>query len=105
MARIKSVTIETEIVFPDATAFAEARKRARYGHKVWLVYRRADGSHVIRLYSAAAIKAAMLASGTKGRFWWMSASNGISNVCLSWSFAVHLFRCARGAERHGFSAA
>ena len=53
----------------------------------------------------AAIKAAMLATGTQGRFWWISANSGTRNICRSWHYAVHLWRCAMGAERTGYSAA
>lgn len=99
------ITVETEVITADSSAFDIARKKAVHGHKTWLVYRRKDGSHVARIYTAAAIKAALLASGTRGKFWWMAANSGHSNMCRSWSYGIHLWRCARGAERHGFSAA
>lgn len=102
--RAASITTETEIVTQDSSAFEIARRKARYGHKTWLVYRRRDGSHVTRLYTADAIKAAMLATGTRGRFWWISGSSGTGNICQSWHYAIHLLKCARGWERHGYSA-
>ena len=103
--RQSPITTETEIVTPDNSAFQIARKKAVHGHKTWLVYRRRDGSHVAQLYTASAIKAAMIATGTQGRFWWISANSGTGNICRSWHYAVHLWRCARGWARHGYSAA
>ena len=99
------ITVETEIVTADDAAAVIAKRKAIKGHKTWMCWKRKAGSYVARLYTAAGIKAAMLDGGTKGRFWWYGASDGVGSICLSWSFAVHLLKCARGAERHGFSAA
>jgi hypothetical protein len=46
------------------------------------------------------VKAALLASGTRGRWHWFSANSGTGNMCRSWHYGVHLWRCARGQERH-----
>lgn len=105
MARPAPITRETQIITPNNEAAVIAKRKAMKGHKTWLVFVKRDGSYVARLYTAEAIKAAMLAVGTQGRFWWYSASTGTSNLCRSWHYAVHLLKCARGAERHGYSAA
>jgi|SRR5579859_2837791 len=86
------------VVTPDTTAFEIAKRKAKFGRRDWLVFKRRDGAFETRPYSAAAIKAALLAGGSSVRFTWFSAG-GISNICRSWSFGVHLFRCARGNER------
>lgn len=94
----------TEFVADRVEAFGMARRKAIKGHRTWLLFRRKDGQFEGRLYSASAIKAALLAGGTRGRFHWID-SGGISHVCCSWDYGVHLFRCARGAERKGYSLA
>ena len=78
---------------------ADAHRKAVKGHRTWLVFKRRDGEFEARLYSASAIKSAMLAGGTKGRFTWYDPS-GASNICRSWNYALHLLKCARGAERY-----
>lgn len=95
----------TAIITPDNSAHDIAFRKARYGHKTWLVFHRRDGSWETRQYSADAIKAALIAVGTQGRFFWYSANCGTPNLCRSWHYGVYLWRCARGAERHGYSAA
>ena len=83
-----------EIVTADNSAFEIARRKSRYGHSSWLVFRRKDGSYVAASYSAQAIKAALLAGGTQGRFSWYD-STGVAHICRSWSFGIYLYRCAR----------
>jgi hypothetical protein len=78
-----------------ASAFDIAERKSRYGHKTWLVFKRKDGEYEARLYSAESIKAALLAGGLRGRFYWFIG--GGSYVCRSWSYGVHLWRCARSA--------
>jgi hypothetical protein len=80
------------------TIFQIAERKSRFGHRSWLVFKRRDGQFEARPYAADAIKAALLAGGGRTRFWWYDGS-GISNICRSWSYGVHLWRCARGAER------
>lgn len=93
------------IVSFDETALTLAQRKARYGHKTWLCFRRRDGAWEARLYNSDAIKAALLAGGTQGRFHWYSASCGTPNLCRSWHYGLHLLKCAKGWEKHGYSAA
>lgn len=94
-----------EIVTADNSAHEIAIRKAQHGHKTWLCFRRRDGSWVARLYNADAVKAALLAVGTQGRFYWYSANSGTPNLCRSWHYGLHLLKCAKGAERRGYSAA
>ena len=50
------------------TRYDEARRKARYGRKSWLWWRDRDGIEHAAAETAESLKAALLASGTKGRF-------------------------------------
>lgn len=79
-------------------AFELARRKARYGHRDWVVYRRRDGSWSAAQYSAAAIKAAMLEMGTAGHFSLIAASTGIGHR-YNWPMGCLAIRNARFLAR------
>jgi hypothetical protein len=79
------------------TAFQIAQRKARYGHKSYLVWTDRSGEQQYALYNKANIKRAILDVGTKGRFYWLSASTGVSNIARSFSYMLHLLKCAPGA--------
>jgi len=70
-------------------------RKARYGHRSYLYWRGDDGVFHFALYSHAAIKAAILAVGCHGRFYWCDAA-GVSHIARSFSFMIYLWRCAGG---------
>lgn len=75
-------------------AYAEATRKAKYGHRDWLVWQNRDGSWSARRASADAIKAALLAVGTAGRFTLVSASTAIRNK-YNWRMGITFWRNAR----------
>ncbi len=72
----------------------ELRRRARYGHRCWLYWQNRDGSLGFAPYGRDGIKQAILAVGTKGRFYWYD-QHGSSNIARSFSYMIHLWRCAK----------
>lgn len=87
----------TEIVGSRETVFAVAKTKARCGNKTWLIFARRDGKFEARPYSALAIKAALLAGGSKTRFSWFDGRH--SHICRSFGYGIHLWRCAKGHEK------
>lgn len=79
--------------------FADTKRLATKGHRSWLIYRDRRGDDQRALYHSDAIKAAMLAIGTSGHFYWIDPS-GNRNICRSWNYALHLLKCARGHEKY-----
>lgn len=78
--------------------FALAKKKARYGHKSWIVWRDRDGIWNAAVESVETIKAAMLAVGTQGR--WTAVSR-IDHV-QRWRDGVRILGNARvGAHPNG----
>lgn len=82
-----------------STFFADTKRLATKGHRTWLIFRDRTGCYQRSLYGADAIKSAMLAVGTAGRFYWIDPS-GNSNICRSWNYALHLLKCARSNARY-----
>lgn len=76
------------------TTYQDAQKKARYGHRDWVAYKGKDGALVFAPRSAAVIKAAMLAVGTRGRFTILAASTGIGHT-MNWSIGCIMLRNAR----------
>lgn len=74
-------------------AFAAARRKQRYGHRNQLVWRDRAGDFHTAERSPAAIKRAMLATGTNGRFTEI-AERGFSYV-ITWPMGVLMIRNAR----------
>lgn len=87
----------TQIIAPDSSIFEIARTKATRGHKTWLIWLRRDGTYEGRPYAAEAIRLALLASGTQGRFWWYD-EHGTGHMCRSWRYGVQLWRVARRGE-------
>lgn len=78
------------------TVYQEAVRKARYGHKAYIVWTDRAGIQRYALYNKQNIKLAILAVGTKGRFYWLDASTGVSNIARSFSYMLHLLKCAPG---------
>ena len=77
------------------TDLALVQRKARYGHRSYLYWRGADGLIHYALYSHAAIKAAMLAVGCTGKFYWYDHA-GTGHIARSYPYMIHLWRCAGG---------
>lgn len=74
-----------------ADAYETARKKARYGHKDWIVWTEKTGTRFAAPKSRESIKAALLAVGTQGRFSLIGASNAVSFV-VCWSLGTQMMR-------------
>jgi hypothetical protein len=72
------------------------QRKARYGHRCYLYWYARDGSFQWAPYGKQHLKAAILAVGTKGRFYWYDAT-GCSNIARSFSYMLHLWKCAPSA--------
>lgn len=70
----------------------ELRKKARYGHRSYL-YWTANGEFRWAPYSKAAIKAAILDVGVKGRLYWFDGA-GNSHIARSFAMMIRIWRCA-----------
>ena len=82
-----------------AATYEEARRRARYGHKEWLLYIDRSGNHVYTMLSKASIKQAMLAMGTNGRCEMITASSACG-LSVDWRCGVNILREYRKGWRH-----
>lgn len=65
-----------------------ARRMARQGHRDWLCWMDRNGNRFAARCTAANLKAAMLATGTQGRFTRYEASTGTALSSSSWSVAT-----------------
>lgn len=74
--------------------YEQAVKKARYGHRNWIIYQPKGSEEVAEPATAEALKRAMLAVGTKGRFTLLAASTAIGHR-VTWRLAVTLLRNAR----------
>jgi hypothetical protein len=70
-----------------------ARRKSRYGHRQWIVWREPAGEYRAELATAANLKRAMLDTGTQGKFWGWCA-DGCPTV-LRWGMAVVWWRNSR----------
>lgn len=75
-------------------AFDLARRKARYGHRDWVVWCDRNGDWHTDRYSVASLKAAMLAIGTKGHFSVIEASTAIGHR-YNWPLACLARRNAK----------
>lgn len=75
-------------------AFGLAKRKARHGHRDWIVYRDRGGAYHAAQRSPAAIKAAMLAAGTGGRWSLIAASTAVGHK-MTWRMGVTMLRNAR----------
>lgn len=77
-----------------AEAYALARRKARYGHRDWVIWQDRDGNWHTDRYSRASLKAAMLAVGTQGHFTVLAASTAVGHR-YNWPMACLGFRNAK----------
>ena len=68
-----------------------ARRKARYGHRDWLVWTGRDGKRYAALRTVEGIKQAMLATGTQGYFTCYVANTGTGMV-VTWQIAAMWLR-------------
>lgn len=73
--------------------FQATQRKARYGHRDWLFWRRRDGVECYAQRSADAVKAALLDIGTQGWFTVLSASTGVP-MKMRWRDGIRLIRNA-----------
>ena len=72
-----------------------ARRKSRYGHRDWIVWRERDGTFRAEVRSPAAIRKALLANGTKGRRWWVfHGSSGVASIGF-WAMGLIMLRNAK----------
>lgn len=80
------------------TVFDMACRKARYGHKDWIVWDDRDGSQRAALCTADAIKSALMAMGTQGRFFRISANDAVGTI-VRWRLGLRMLRnCRRGFD-------
>jgi len=78
--------------------FSEAKRKARYGRRDWLVWQGRQGEQQVSPCTAEAVKAAMLSVGTHGRFIRLAAGSGIPQR-IGWRLGVVMLRnCRRGFD-------
>jgi hypothetical protein len=70
------------------------RRKARYGHRSYLYWHNASGELQFAPYGKSGLKRAILDVGVRGRFFWYNET-GVSHIARSFSFMIHLWRCAR----------
>ena len=84
MKAAKTDTLKFEV---PSEASAYAKKKARYGHRDWIIYRAKDGGVIASRRSAESLKAALLNVGVKGRFTCYSASDCVPQA-IGWSIGI-----------------
>ena len=67
----------------------EVKVKARYGHRDWIYWRDRDGLEFAKKLNSAAVKEAMLATGTKGCRFLVHANCGTLTK-VHWRLAVSL---------------
>ena len=72
---------------------AEVKKKARYGHRDWLFWQD-KGEQRAEVKSRDAIKRAMLATGTQGKFFLVSANSAIL-MSVNWRIGVIMLNNAK----------
>jgi len=79
----------TPNILTGRTAWQEAQKRARFGHKEWIAWVENETLHAARL-TTETLKRAMLSEGTQCRLINYGASAGA--FIVSWSIACNMLR-------------
>jgi hypothetical protein len=74
-------------------AYEIAGRKARYGHQAQLVWKNRDGSFGTAVRSSDAIRRALLAVGTKGRFTEISERN--IKFAYGWRDGIRMLRNAK----------
>lgn len=82
----------------EQTAYDAAARKARYGRKDWIVWRDRAGKDHAAPCTAGAIKTALLAVGTRGRFTRLSAGTATGSV-VRWPVGLVMLRnCRKGFD-------
>ena len=69
----------------------DVQTKARYGHKDWIFWVEKDGTKRAEWRSAASVKRALLASGTKG-FWCLVHADSGCPMKGFWAMGINLIR-------------
>lgn len=72
-----------------------ATRKARFGHRDWIVWQERDGSHRAEVRSPRAVKRALLANGTKGRSWWIVSATRATASKGFWKMGLIMLRNAK----------
>jgi hypothetical protein len=75
--------------------FEEARRKAKYSHKDWINWRDKNGVQQYARMTVETVKAAMLATGTKGYWTVIGASTGIC-YRTGWRVGVNILANLKG---------
>lgn len=78
----------------DLMTLQEVQKKARFGHRDWVFFRDRSGEPKAARLSREAVKAAMLATGSKRHFYLVEASTGIL-ARQNWATGCILMRNVR----------
>lgn len=82
----------------DATIVA--RRKARYGHRSWIVWKDKKGQKFAARCTPEAVKAAMLACGTQGKFVREYADG--TGMVVSWSLGAMWLKSAKSGWLYQF---
>ena len=77
--------------------YNEAKRKAVYGHRDWLVWTDRDGIQHADRKTYASTKRAMLAVGTQGQFYLIGATDGHSLI-IQWRIAVNILHLCKYYE-------
>lgn len=80
---------QPETIIMGETAFQVAVRKARYGHRDWIVWKDKDKQTYAAPMNMKSLKIAMLTHGTNDDFWLIHKNCGtMSYVC--WAMAVNI---------------
>jgi hypothetical protein len=80
----------------DASLWAEAERKARYGHRDWVVWRDEDNTLRTAPVSVESMKAALLATGSRRHFYLIGANDANTYIYRWWMGVNHLSQLKRG---------
>jgi hypothetical protein len=94
---------QINLVVPEVTmtlhaAFDLASRKARYGHKEWIVWKNIDGSGSAGLCCAENIRKALDCLENRGRFWRISATSSQGTIIRRRMGELMLRNCLRGQD-------
>ena len=69
----------------------EAQRKARYGHRDYITFTARNGVEVVDRLTPALLKQAMLAGGTKGKFYVIAANSGVMHR-YGWRVGLNMLR-------------
>lgn len=75
----------------ESELWAMAERKARYGHRDWLVWRDRLGQLHAAVKTAASLKQALLDTGTQYRFTCIGATDGWRHI-VSWPIGLNMLR-------------